>query len=146
MKSQFFMDLIYTLREYKEGKFTKNDIMKLYQEWIDKGIISEKELIDLTGDNLYQFYSDVMSVTRNLRSVKVDKEEVTMSIDYIDTFEGDVMSKKTLASLTERSEQWVNIHKGKFVNNKQGVDVVSFLRWLKVYDFVSFGNFKKNYK
>ncbi len=147
MRPQFFIDLLNVLREYKEEEFTKTDITKVFQQFVDNGHVDSKELIELTGKPFYSFYADVMGVVRNLNEKKVEEEVVKVKQDFVDTFSGGAtMPKKQCAELCGRSEPWLYTVKDNFEQSRKGVVVVSFLRWLKVYDFNAYNLFKTNYE
>lgn len=145
MKPQFFIDFFKILREYEKGEFDKSHIQKIFNEWVKNGVIDSNVLKHLSDDVLSNFYSDVAGVARNL-SVKAPVL-VEVEKDYIENFRtSDTMEKKTLAWLCERSEMWVHIQKANFKNDRNGVNLISFLSWLKVYDYKTYLIFQKNYK
>lgn len=145
MKPQFFIDFFKILREYQKGEFDKSHIQKIFNEWVKNGVIDKTKLQYLSDDVLSNFYSDVAGVARNL-SVKVAPIK-EIEVDYMDRFRStDTMEKKTLAGLCKRSEMWIHIQKTNFKNDRNGVNIISFLSWLKGYDYKSYLAFQENYK
>ena len=148
MKPQFFIDLLNILKEYNNKDFDKSDMEKIFSTWVKNGVISLDDLMHLTDKPFYEFYSDVCAVPRNI-TVKTDNkyEVAEVEVDYIDRFKkSDSMQKKTLALLCERSTMWVHLNKENFKNDRNGVNLISFLSWLKGHDYRSYLIFQKNYK
>lgn len=145
MKPQFFIDLLNILKEYDNKEFDKSDMEKIFSEWIKNGHVSKDDLIHLTGKPFYGFYCDIMGVSRNLTIEAVAVKLV--EADYMDNFKkSDTMQKKVLASLCERSSMWVHLNKENFKNDRNGVNLISFLSWLRGHDYKSYLAFQKNYK
>ena len=140
------MDLLQVLREYEAGEFKKEDIMEIYQRWVKNGDVDQKELIHLTNKPFYGLYADVMGVVRNL-SIKKVSEVAIPATDFIESFdELATMQKKQLAELSGKSEPWIFTVKDNFVQNRKGVNIKSYLKWLKNYDHNAYSKFKENYK
>ena len=150
MKPALLHDLIYLLRDYRDKKITKDDFYLYYTKWIKNGLLTEEELTSLIPV-FYEFYSDLSGVFRTLPNYKKEAKEEDLEefplLDYIEQFDVNAtMPKKQIAELSGLSEAWIHKRKDNFEHSRIGVNIVSYLKWLKENNFNAYQEFKRNYK